>query len=185
MIEKIKEWAGVIALVAILLTWLIPSPTDFGAGTRFPNGISADTTAPSAPGEIRGADLVLTDDLDIAGDVQVGSSGTAITRLNGGKCNIWDESPTVAASSTSIVSCQAGTLTLSALTGVAVLDDVFVQPSTTTFNGLPVSGGVFVVGASASTTAGYIDVTVYNGTGAAYTWTAAATTSWNYWAVDR
>ena len=35
MIEKIKEWSGVVALIAILLTWLIPAPTgNFGSSAN-------------------------------------------------------------------------------------------------------------------------------------------------------
>lgn len=33
MIKQIKEWAGVIALVAVIATWVIPSPTGMLAGT--------------------------------------------------------------------------------------------------------------------------------------------------------
>lgn len=70
MIEKIKEWSGVVALV-ILAIMILPSlftnPT-FGGGTRYPNGISADTTSPVA-GEVRGTDLTITDDATISGGV--------------------------------------------------------------------------------------------------------------------
>jgi len=50
----LKEWAGVVALVAILLTWAIPSPTLVvgASGTRFPNGLSTDSTSPSS-GQVR------------------------------------------------------------------------------------------------------------------------------------
>ena len=60
MIQKIKEYSGVIALLAIIFTWIVPSPTNFGAsGTRFPNGLSADSTSPIA-GEVRGTTLTVT-----------------------------------------------------------------------------------------------------------------------------
>ena len=66
MIEKLKEWSGVIALLAIILTWIVPSPfsvsePQFGAaGSRFPHGISTDATLPSANGEVRTTSLVVT-----------------------------------------------------------------------------------------------------------------------------
>src|SRR3990167_5277189 len=58
--KTLKEWSGVIALLAIILTWIFPSPNMFGAtGTRMPNGISTDTTSPVV-GEVRGTTLTIT-----------------------------------------------------------------------------------------------------------------------------
>lgn len=61
-----------------------PQEDQVGAsGTRFPNGISADTTSPVA-GELRGADLTLTDDATIAGRsliVTTSNLSTSTTQL--------------------------------------------------------------------------------------------------------
>ena len=87
MIEKIKEWSGVVALV-ILAIMILPSlftnPT-FGGGTRYPNGISADTTSPVA-GEVRGTDLTITDDATISGgvlNVPTAASATSTITVGG------------------------------------------------------------------------------------------------------
>src|SRR3990167_4610088 len=83
------------------------------SGTRFPNGLSTNTTSPSV-GEL----LTTT--------VQVGSSGTDITRINTGTCYIKAYATTIAASSTATVDCQAtaavGSISgaTSALTGVTM-----------------------------------------------------------------
>ncbi len=62
MMNKIKEWSGVVALVAIILFQAFgPSAGNVGgpSGTRYPNGISADTTSPVA-GQVRGTTLSIT-----------------------------------------------------------------------------------------------------------------------------
>ena len=175
MIETIKQWSGVVALVAILLTWAIPAPDvlNVGAtGTRFPNGLSTNTTSPES-GE------VLTTTL------QVGSSGTDINGIKVGSCTVWAGANTIAASSTVQAVCQSatdGTLT-SGLTGVTAdsICNVNVASSTnTTILGLTV-GGV-----SASSTAGNIVFQLGNQTGTTFTWTAAASSSsqWTYSCFD-
>lgn len=102
-------------------------------------------------------------------------SGTLESGFNFGTCYVQASSITIAASSTATVDCQAGTTgTQSALTGVSTNDNVSVQFSTTTpttFQGLT------VLGASASSTAGYITMKVYNGTGTTFTWIASASTT--------
>ena len=55
---------------------------EFGAsGTRFPNGVSADTTSPVA-GELRGDDLNLDDDAVITDDFTVNGRSAVITTSN-------------------------------------------------------------------------------------------------------
>ena len=64
-------WIAMAVVTVIAVGgYMFPKALDlFGAsGTRFPNGLSADSTSPVA-GELRGADLTLTDDATIAGGV--------------------------------------------------------------------------------------------------------------------
>ena len=115
-----------------------------------------------------------------ASTTKTNASGTEITRINTGFCNIRSASITISASSTQQVECQGGTASQVALTGVTAGDKVFVFPATTT----PTTfGGLRILGASASSTAGSITMQVYNATGAAFTWTALSTTSLQYWVV--
>lgn len=78
--QKVKEWSGVVALVAIILVLIVgqdsqPEP-QLGGGSRFPNGISADSTSPVA-GEIRGTTLTLTSGASITGALTQGGGITA------------------------------------------------------------------------------------------------------------
>ena len=114
--------------------------------------------------------------------LRVGASGTFLARINTGFCNLHTGSDTsIAASSTETWDCQAGTGTFSALTGVTAGDACFVSMSTTspsTFQGLRVNG------TSASSTPGAIVLSIFNGTGAAYTWGTAASSSLQYTCID-
>ena len=66
----------VVALIAIAGCFLPMKDNSFGAsGTRFPNGVSADSTSPVA-GQVRGATLSLT------GDGAVGGGTFNITTAN-------------------------------------------------------------------------------------------------------
>jgi hypothetical protein len=81
--NKIHEWvntAGILLVVILVLVGGNQSvPTgEFGAsGSRFPNGISADTTSPSA-GEVRGSTLTITGSSNLNGlDTKV-SAGSLV-----------------------------------------------------------------------------------------------------------
>lgn len=50
--------SAITAVVVVVLAGLVGGNDQLGAGTRFPNGISADSTSPAA-GEIRGESLQL------------------------------------------------------------------------------------------------------------------------------
>lgn len=77
-----KLWLAVVAVAIIAVTALflpLSGGLSFGAsGTRMPNGISADTTSPVA-GELRGADLTLTDDAVITDDVTINGGSVVVT----------------------------------------------------------------------------------------------------------
>jgi len=80
-----SNFALVVALVAVIiasLAYFKASDFKFGAtGTRFPNGVSADTTSPVA-GELRGDDLTLDDDATITDDLTVNGGAVEITSSN-------------------------------------------------------------------------------------------------------
>ena len=121
-------------------------------------------------------------------------TGTTMTRINTGTCYIKPYATTIAASTTAIVDCQGraavGTITgpTTALTGVSDGDFVVLTLSTSTARtgGVSIGSGLSVVGASASTTAGYIQLVVNNGTGDTFTWpvTGAASGTASYIATD-
>lgn len=64
--NQIHNWVNTALIAVVLVLVLVggnqPEPTvvkNFGAGTRFPNGISADSTLPSA-GQVRGTTATFT-----------------------------------------------------------------------------------------------------------------------------
>lgn len=114
---------------------------------------------------------------------KVGQTGTQMNRSNRGICYIKAYATTIAASSTVKVDCQATALSsvsISALPGIAVGDFVSVSLSTTTAG--TTSNGIVLTGAAASTTNGYIELTLSNLTGATFTWptSGAATGTASY-----
>lgn len=114
-----------------------------------------------------------------SGTTSVGDSGTALSRVNSGTCFLRPYAATIVASTTALVDCQAtaawNASAPSALTGITAGDSCQLTLSTstagTTFLGVQ-SGG-----ASASTTAGYIQINVNNGTGGTFTWPTTGTAS--------
>lgn len=165
--DKIRLSVG-LSLVAIIIAiggYSFPEVKEFvgATGTRFPNGLSTNTTSP-AVGQL----LTTT--------LQVSSTGTSVAGLNHGTCYIAPYAATIAASTTVAVDCQGTALWsqngTSALTGVALNDFVQVQLSTTTAAIAP-HLGISLIGASASTTAGHIQLHISNGTGATFTWPTA------------
>jgi len=183
--SQLNKWAGVLALVAIVIAiggYAYPKiQENLGAtGTRFPNGLSTNSTSP-AVGELQTTTLEVDSTSSFEGAVTVGTSGSGMARINTGFCNIHSTTNTIAATTTATVSCQAGTNTLSALTGVTAGDICFLSLATTSIN---VATGVHVAGASASSTAGYIHAEIGNLENNTFTWTAAASTSWPYICID-
>ena len=78
--NNIHNWinTGLILLVAILL--VVGNQSDYlGSGTRFPSGLSADNTSPSA-GEVRGTTLTITGAQTLTGASTLSSTlGVAAT----------------------------------------------------------------------------------------------------------
>lgn len=138
---------GLIAIAIIAVAgWFFPLvQQSFGsAGTRFQNGISVGTnTAPTARG------------------LKVGDNGSEFTELKATTCNLIGTDGSQTASTTSAYSC--------AVTGVASGDVVMaiLSSSTPAFPQTGVNPGWMIIGAKASTTAGFVEVLLTNFTGAA------------------
>lgn len=95
------------------------------------------------------------DELDASSIKIGGTNGTRLGPIMTGTCSLIASSFTVAASTTVGMDC--------AITGVVPTDGVFAQFATSTQIG---SGGWSIRGASASSTAGFITMSVVNATGA-------------------
>ena len=90
MIEKITKLLPIVqtvllvAIVLMLVGSQSANSANLGAsGTRFPNGISADSTSPSA-GQVRGTTLTTTGASTLGGTVTVTTSNTATSSLIAG-----------------------------------------------------------------------------------------------------
>lgn len=166
MEKNLKWYLIAIAIIAVGGYFFPLVQNALGAGTRFPNGISADTTAPSGAGNIRGTTLTLT------GASTLGSDGTAINELLYGTCSLIAPSFTVAASTTVSMDC--------AVTGVASGAIVIGRFATSTVAG----NGWAIDGSSASTTAGFLTFRVTNWTGTSAIIPASLASSTQYIVID-
>ena len=116
-----------------------------------------------------------------SGSAKVGASGSTVAQSNFGNCVIWASATTIAASSTKQVDCGSGYNGSTAIGAITPTGTAFV--SATSSWPTTVFGGLVIESAQASSTTGYLTLTISNLTGAAYTWTAAASSSINYWIV--
>lgn len=160
-----------VALVILAIINLAPmvfglfSGPALGAGTRYPNGISADTTSPTT-GQVRGTTLTVT------GTATLGDNGSAIADLIHGTCSLvaYSGGFTVAATSTVAFDC--------AVTGALTTDtQVFAKLATSS---VATSGGWTVEASSASSTPGYLRIHVRNNTGASAVMPASVASSTSY-----
>ena len=164
MIEKFKEWAGVIALLAIILTWAVPSPEIFGAtGTRMPNGISADSTSPVA-GQVRGTTLTVTGLATFSGTAKFGADGTVLDNQILTTCSMKADN--------SITATTSGYAYCTGVTGVTSSDYVQASFATSTKGHSAFAENFVILDAYASTTAGAIDFRILNLSGADATMSA-------------
>lgn len=111
--------------------------------------------------------------------LKVGQAGTQATGLNFSTCQIVSTANTIAASSTKQVDCAGAAG--AALGGITVGDKVIVQNSSSTPS--TTGAGLTILGASASSTSGFLTLILYNGTGGTFTWTAGASSSYQYVAL--
>ena len=109
--------------------------------------------------------------------MQIGTNGTLMNRLNYGQCYVQAYATTIAASTTAQVDCQGTAATFglntandTTLTGVTLGDNVVATFATSTSVVAGAYGSITIVGASASTTSGYISLRVENLTGTTFTW---------------
>ena len=134
----IKEYAGLVALVILAITSLLPlfSPQSFGAsGTRFPNGLSADTTSPIV-GEVRGTTLTITSGTTVNGSGTVingtGFQAARDATLNVASTTLCSISYTATSSITNlgllltVGTTSAGTITFSTSTASNVASSSFL-----------------------------------------------------------
>lgn len=178
-----KVFLGVLSLVAVLALVIGSvalvggnqqgAQTQLGGGgTRFPNGISANSTSPSA-GQVLGTTLTTS------GTLQVGSTGKSVSGVWGGECYLFVPStpnaPSLVASTTVVADCQAtnplstATPTQAALTGGQAVpvwaagDVVLAQPVASS---TALGQGFVVESITGSSTAGFLTARVSNQTGA-------------------
>lgn len=136
--DSIARWGVLIAIVIAVVAMFLPI---------LPDGQSAFGAITTGTNFKYGISVGNTSSLGVA--------PTNIAKILGGTCSLIASSFTVAASTTVPMDC--------AITGVVSTDLVFGQFATSTQIG---QGGWAVRGASASSTAGFITLTVVNSTGA-------------------
>lgn len=175
-----------IALIVALVAIVIAGATFFGLNKGAQTALLGSTSCANITCLAGGLRLVADAGGDFESDVaavfsggiQMGTSGTNITRVNSGFCNIRSSALTVLGFAPQQVECNGGTNSNVALTGVTAGDRCFLSEATTTN---PAAGGsLFIQGVSASSTAGSLTVIVNNASTTAFTWTAVASTSWAY-----
>lgn len=113
------------------------------------------------------------------GTFKIGSSGTSMDQVNTGTCYLRPYASTIAATSTVAVDCQAtaawNASGVSALAGIVAGDSCILQLATSTAG--TTFAGIRAIGASASTTSGFIEANIANMTGTTYTWPVTGTAS--------
>jgi len=123
-------WDGVADKVATILAGKVEMPAgpdaSFGAGTRFPNGISADTTSPSA-GQVRGTTLTTT------GAATLASASVTGNLVVSGLVNGGLSSTTTTSGDFTLTGDETGKIVLFGTTG-----------ATTTLPAVTESGAVFI-----------------------------------------
>jgi hypothetical protein len=174
---NILKYSGVAALVLIIVLGVklfMPSTVKFGAAggmlaenydpyIRYNGGFN--TNLPETLGGL----------VTATAGALFSSVGTQLNGFNFGTCYIQASATTITASSTVTVDCQGSTTGgNTALTGVTTNDNVSVNFATTTST---TYSGLSILGASASSTPGYITMKVFNGTGTTFTWSAGASTT--------
>lgn len=82
--KNLTIWLTVVTIIAVLGLFLpvrlAVAPTAGSTGSRFPNGVSADSTSPSA-GQVRGTTLTVTGASAFAGAIIETSTGTSTLSL--------------------------------------------------------------------------------------------------------
>ncbi len=183
---------GVLVALTLLFGYLAFSPKSVPAGAANPNGQQHYQQESFQQGATFGARyqsyfdnvgaFVSSAAMSLTSTFKLGSSGTALSRINSGTCYIQPYATTIAATSSVTVDCQGAqgtggvtTARDTALTGVTPGDAVVVMLGSSTASTL--YGGLDLVSATASTSAGYISLQLFNQTGGTYTWSITANAS--------
>lgn len=152
MIQKIINTVLALGLIVLLAMHFVPSGTQYGTV----NGVIYDGLAHWFGNALYvGTSQQFA--VSNAGSLTLGTSGTATAGLNWSRCALIASTYSVTASTTVPMDC--------ALTGASPNDFVMAQFGTTTVPTATV-GGWRIVGASASSTAGYDTLQIRNDTGA-------------------
>lgn len=164
MNQKSNFWTIALALVAVVIaiaSVLMVNGVSSTVNTAL--GDSAPTAGATTPGSR------FPHGITVGNPAVLGGNPTNLGKLLFGTCSLIAPSFTVAATSTMPMDC--------AITGVTPTDGAFAQFATSTAT---TYGGWSVRGASASSTAGYITVSVVNGTGASAVIPASIASSTKY-----
>jgi len=121
--------SAITALVVVVLAGLVGGD-QLGSGTRFPNGISADTTSPSA-GEVRGTTFTVTGAATVGGALAVTG---ALTNLATTETLTANDTITVGQSGTIFLTATGTTSVLPAATAGATLRFVIATSTITDTN---------------------------------------------------
>ena len=164
-----------LVLQGFVLGWSLGPSTD---------GVGAVVTGPNienyVPAIQQNRGIRTAFDIYTSSGITVGANGGDLNELNSSTCNLSISATRLpfAASTTAPFNC--------AITGLASGDQVFVTlPAHTNFGAVNTTVHSFwVVAAAASSTAGQIDVWIYNGTGTATSSFVQATTSVQVWSAD-
>lgn len=184
--QTLLKYAGVVALAIIVLIGLAKVLTV--SGVKF--GTAVDCTSVTCFTTVgvltsfqddgtaifNGA-VTLASTLATTGSIKVGASGSTVSGFNFGSCAIWANATTIAASTTKQVDCSSTGRSGGTLAGITAAQEILAMATTSISTKF---GGVQVVAAHASSTAGYITLKLYNATGAAFTWTGAASSTIQY-----
>ncbi len=145
-----------LVIGAVLVTTFGGSEAFGSPGTYFPHGLRAGTFFSLDSGTSATS----------SGSLAIGSSGTPLSKVLFGTCNLFSSGDTIAATSSVIASCSAP--------GVVAGDKVFVNLATSTAGN---NDQYAIVGASASSSADFIAVQLLNLSGGASQTTKAGTST--------
>lgn len=159
-----------------------------GMNTALPVQFSGGATLTGTLSQTGAA--TLSGSTTITSGLTVGAAGTPVTQVNKGTCILYQYVNTIAATSSITTDCVATTSSgkgtdggLVALAGIVVGDQVFATLSTSTSALVATAGGLVLTGASASTTAGYITVTLTNLKGTTFTYPIGASSTVSYFTI--
>lgn len=154
--QLIAVLAGVVVLVLLMIAGSLSSAGFLGGTSYDENNLVGDVYNGLAH-VLMMRDGEMVGPIDTTNTVRIGSNGSTISEIKATTCDLSNANTSIAATSSGYVYCS--------VTGVASGDVPLVQLSTTTAN--TKFGAWVITSAKASTTAGMIDMMLYNGTGAA------------------